>query len=68
MQFYMHEEMPPPPKGSKPVNINFPICAMLLAVASAIVMVAFGDCKPSSNAAAFTCTRSPPSCSLSGSA
>jgi hypothetical protein len=59
MQFYMHEEMPPPPKGSKPVNIIFPICAMLLAVASAIVMVASAGCKPSSNAAAFTCTRSP---------
>jgi hypothetical protein len=47
------------PEGSKRVSLVFRLCAAQLAVASAIVMAASGECKPSSGATAFTYTRFP---------
>uniref|UniRef100_A0ACD5WCM4 Uncharacterized protein n=1 Tax=Avena sativa TaxID=4498 RepID=A0ACD5WCM4_AVESA len=58
----MYGERPPPPlKGSKPVSLLFRLCAMLLAAASGIVMVASSECAaPSSGdatVASFTYAR-----------
>ncbi|XP_051230383.1 CASP-like protein 1U2 [Lolium perenne] len=48
---------PPPPNGSKSVNFLLRLSALILALASAMVMAASSDCTPSSGVAAFTYTR-----------